>query len=162
MDAAAMLGLGGALGTAIQGFIATRFNLIRLMFVEIALYLVAVLSLPMLLADPVLAPLAVFVIAASICAYQAGFVLLIVETYPNDVRTTGLGWGLGIGRVGATSAPVIAGALLAAGWSSGQIFAAASLPGVATALALFGIAILKRGRRDRGPNAPASAEPQLG
>mgnify|MGYP003633809634 CR=1 FL=1 len=138
-----MFGLGGALGMAIQGWLATRFKLIRLMFVEIGLYLIAVLNLPMLLDDPVLAPAAVFFIAAGICALQAGFVLLMIETYLNDVRTTGFGWGLGVGRIGATGAPVIAGALVAAGWSSGQIFAAASLPGIATALALFGIALLK-------------------
>ncbi|MGE0630682.1 MAG: MFS transporter [Hyphomicrobiaceae bacterium] len=162
MDAAAMFGLGGALGTAIQGILAPRFNLFRLMFVEIALYLVAVLSLPMLLGEPVLAPIAVFFIAAGICAYQAGFVLLIIETYPSDVRTTGLGWGLGVGRVGATSAPVIAGALVAAGWSASQIFTVASLPGVATGLALLGIVLLKRGPRDKGPTVPASAKPQLG
>lgn len=162
MDAAAMFGLGGALGTAIQGLLATRFNLIRLMFVEIGLYLVAVLSLPMLLEDPVLAPVAVFFIAAGICAYQAGFVLLMIETYPTEVRTTGFGWGLGIGRIGATSAPVIAGALVAAGWSSGQIFTAASLPGIGTALALLGIALLKRGPRDKEPVVLASTKPQLG
>jgi AAHS family 4-hydroxybenzoate transporter-like MFS transporter len=162
MDAAAMFGLGGALGTALQGWLATRFNLIRLMFVEIGLYLVAILTLPMLLGDSVLAPVAVFFMAAGICAYQAGFVLLMIETYPNDVRTTGFGWGLGIGRVGATSSPVIAGALVTAGWSSGQIFTAASLPGIATALALLGIALLRRVPRDQVPVALASAKPQLG
>jgi AAHS family 4-hydroxybenzoate transporter-like MFS transporter len=150
MDAAAMFGLGGALGTALQGWLATRFNIYKLMLFEIALYVAAMLSLPTILGDAVLAPAVVFLMAAGFCAYHAGFILILVETYPNDVRTTGFGWALGVGRVGAAGSPVLAGALVGLGWTPGQIFTAAAVPGLLSALTLVTIGALLR-RRGGGP-----------
>lgn len=150
MDAAATFGIGGAIGTAAQGWLATRFNLYRLMLVEMMLFLVAMISLPLLLGDPVLAPAVIFFVAFGICAFHAGFILIVVESYPNAIRTTGFGWALGIGRIGATAAPVLAGALVAAGWSAGQIFVAAAIPGAVSALALIGISFLLRDGRGPG------------
>ncbi|MFV3077715.1 MFS transporter [Niveispirillum fermenti] len=144
MDAAAMFGLGGALGTALQGWLATKVNIHKLMFAEMALYLVAILTLPFILHDGVLTSVAVFFIAVGICAYQAGFILIVVESYPNDIRATGFGWALGIGRIGATAAPVLAGMLVGLGWGAGQIFVAASIPGMISATALLLIALLAR------------------
>lgn len=147
MDAAAMFGLGGAIGTIAQGWLATRFNIYRLMVVEMALYVVAILLMPAVLDDATLAPAMVFLIAAGICAYQAGAIMIVVESYPDAIRTTGFGWAFGVGRMGATVAPILAGSLVAAGWSSGHIFTVAAVPGVLSVLALIGIAIILR-RRD--------------
>ena len=140
MDAASMFGIGGALGTAAQGWFARKIDIYKVMLVEIALYLVAILSLPFILGNPVFAPAMVFFIAFGICAYHSGFIVLVTESYQEDVRTTGFGWALGIGRIGATGAPVVAGALVAAGWSPSQVFNAAALPAVVSAVALIGIA----------------------
>jgi AAHS family 4-hydroxybenzoate transporter-like MFS transporter len=159
MDAAAMFGLGGALGTALQGWLATRFNLYKLMFVEMALYLVAILALPNILDNAWLAPATVFFIAAGICAYHAGFILIVVESYPNDIRTTGFGWALGIGRIGATGSPVLAGALVGLGWSPGQIFAAAAVPGLVSVVTLAAIVSLLRRRQRTGGQAPFGLGP---
>src|SRR4029450_8078054 len=46
---------------------------------------------------------------------------LSVYFYPTALRSTGLGWGLGIGRIGAIVGPIIAGYLLASGWSSSAV-----------------------------------------
>lgn len=149
MHSASTFGLGGALGTIAQGWLATRFNIYKVMLIEIALYVVAILALPFMLSDAVLAPTMVFFISAGIAAYHAGLILIVLESYPTNIRTTGLGWAFGIGRIGATSAPVLAGLLVGLGWSSGQIFAAASLPGIISASALLGIALLIN-RREKG------------
>ncbi|WP_190282747.1 MFS transporter [Rhizorhabdus histidinilytica] len=151
MHAASMFGLGGALGTALQGWMAARFNIYRLMFIEMAVYVIGILILPSILADELFAPVAVFFISAGICAYHAGFIIILSETYPDDFRTTGFGWALGIGRFGATLAPVLAGTMVGLGWGAQHIFSAAAIPGVASALTLFGIAILlgAKGRRTR-------------
>jgi AAHS family 4-hydroxybenzoate transporter-like MFS transporter len=150
MDAAMMFGLGGALGTVAQGWLATRYNIYAVMFVEMVLYLIAILSLAFVLSGNVVAPVMVFFMAAGICAYHSGFVLILLESYPNGIRTTAFGWAFGIGRIGATSAPVLAGVLVGAGWRTEQIFAAAAVPGLMSALALLGVVIL-RGQRGGGP-----------
>lgn len=36
--------------------------------------------------------------------------------YDASVRATGVGWGIGIGRVGAILSPIVAGFLLDGGW----------------------------------------------
>lgn len=150
MDSAAMFGLGGALGTLSQGWFTTRYNIFKVMFVQIAIYISAIALLPLVISHELLAPLMVFFIAAGICAYHSGFVILLMETYPEDVRATAFGWAFGLGRVGATSAPAIAGALVALGWSTSHIFIAATLPGAVSAIALIGIALLLRRKRGSG------------
>lgn len=149
MNAASMFGIGGAIGTAAQGWLARQLDIFRLMLIEIGLFVTAILALPFVLSNAVLAPAIVFFVAFGICAYHSGFILLVTESYPDNARTTGFGWALGIGRIGATGAPVIAGALVAAGWSSGQVFDAAALPAVVSACALIGITVLFGRRAER-------------
>ena len=55
---------------------------------------------------------------------QKGGNALSIYFYPTALRSTGLGWGLGIGRIGAIVAPVSVGYLLTSGWSSAAVFGA--------------------------------------
>jgi len=72
------------------------------------------------------------------------------KLYPARMRTSGLGWALGIGRLGAIVAPLMGGYLLARGLAPTQIFLVACgfalIAGGATALLAF-----------RGSSAEASA-----
>jgi MFS transporter, AAHS family, 4-hydroxybenzoate transporter len=82
-------------------------------------------------------------LAAGFCA---GFCLsgiqksanaLAVFFYPISLRSTGLGWGLGIGRAGAILGPAVAGNLFAAHWSVEAVFYAFALPMLVGAVAVF-------------------------
>jgi MFS transporter, AAHS family, 4-hydroxybenzoate transporter len=53
---------------------------------------------------------------------------LSVYFYPTALRGTGIGWSLGIGRIGGVLGPFVAGILLANGWSPSRLFYAASVP----------------------------------
>jgi len=63
------------------------------------------------------------------------------KLYPARMRTSGLGWALGIGRLGAIIAPVLGGYLLARGLAPTQIFLVACgfalIAALATALLAF-------------------------
>lgn len=63
------------------------------------------------------------------------------KLYPARMRTSGLGWALGIGRLGAVIAPVLGGYLLARGLAPTQIFLVACgfalIAALATALLAF-------------------------
>ena len=48
--------------------------------------------------------------------------------YPAEIRTTGVGWGIGLGRFGAVIAPYIAGVLIAAGWGISILFIVFAVP----------------------------------
>jgi MFS transporter, AAHS family, 4-hydroxybenzoate transporter len=51
-----------------------------------------------------------------------------VHFYPTALRPAGIGWGLGIGRIGAFLAPIIAGILLGMGWAPHILFYLAAAP----------------------------------
>ncbi len=72
-------------------------------------------------------------------ALTAGF-------YPTAIRSTGVGWALGIGRIGSIVGPILGGLLLARGTPIGQVFWAAAIPALIATLAATGIALMGRNR----------------
>jgi MFS transporter, AAHS family, 4-hydroxybenzoate transporter len=83
---------------------------------------------------------------------QKGGNALCVYFYPTALRSTGLGWGLGVGRIGAILGPLAVGYLLTAGWSSTAVFAATAIP-----MLLGAFSIISMGRT-YGPVRAADAE----
>ena len=57
--------------------------------------------------------------------------------YPTYLRSTGLGWSLGAGRVGSIVGPVTAGWFIAQQWSSDAIFLALAVPAFVSTLFVF-------------------------
>ena len=70
------------------------------------------------------------VFAAGFCAGggQTAANALAAEFYPTAMRTTGVGWALGIGRIGSIVGPTLGGILLAGGVDTRQIFWMAAVP----------------------------------
>ena len=44
-----------------------------------------------------------------------GLYAVAAKVYPTEIRSTGIGWSIGLGRFGAVAGPAIAGYLIAAG-----------------------------------------------
>jgi MFS transporter, AAHS family, 4-hydroxybenzoate transporter len=63
------------------------------------------------------------------------------EFYPTRIRSTGVGWALGIGRIGSIVGPVVGGLLLAQNTPMRDVFWAALVPAVLATTAAAGIAI---------------------
>jgi AAHS family 4-hydroxybenzoate transporter-like MFS transporter len=66
-------------------------------------------------------------------------VSLLAVYYDTRLRATGVGWGMGCGRVGGIIGPVIGGWLIAASVSAGAIFVIAGLVCAACAVTVFAI-----------------------
>ena len=66
------------------------------------------------------------------------------EFYPTRIRSTGVGWALGIGRIGSIVGPVVGGWLLAQNTPMRDVFWAAVIPAVAATLAAAGVAARRR------------------
>jgi MFS transporter, AAHS family, 4-hydroxybenzoate transporter len=62
---------------------------------------------------------------------------LSVHFYPTALRGTGLGWSLGIGRIGGVIGPLAAGELLTLGWAPGELFYASAAPMALGAAAIW-------------------------
>jgi len=85
--------------------------------------------------------LAIIALCIGILIMGAQSVLTVSSAgaYPCSMRSTGLGWGFGIGRAASALSPAIAGALVAMQWRPAELFMTASVP---TALAaLFALVV---------------------
>jgi AAHS family 4-hydroxybenzoate transporter-like MFS transporter len=85
---------------------------------------------------------AIFLIGCTVSGGQKSVIALAAAFYPEEVRATGLGWALGIGRVGGILGPVIVGGLLAGGIGHERLFMILVIP-----TALCGLIVLYLGRR---------------
>jgi AAHS family 4-hydroxybenzoate transporter-like MFS transporter len=56
--------------------------------------------------------------------------------YPTNLRSAGVGAGLGIGRFGAILGPLVASALVARQWPMGALFRVAAVPALLAAAAV--------------------------
>jgi len=80
--------------------------------------------------------LVVFVAGWCIIGSQPGLNALAATVYPTSLRSTGVGWALGIGRLGAIAGPYIGGTLIANHWTTQQLFLAAAAPAVVSVVAM--------------------------
>ncbi len=117
-----LLSVGGIFGAALIGALASRFRINRVL----AIFMVvtsALLSIFVAQAgDQQLAFLLAFLLGALTNACVAGLYAIGPLVYDTSVRATGVGWGIGIGRVGAILSPLVAGALIDGGWAPSQLY----------------------------------------
>jgi AAHS family 4-hydroxybenzoate transporter-like MFS transporter len=88
-----------------------------------------------------LAPLAAMVFVAGWCVVggQPGINAFAATFYPTSLRSTGVGWGLGIGRIGAIVGPILGGEFMRLKWSTEEILLAAAIPALVSAVAMFSL-----------------------
>lgn len=113
---------GGVVGTLIIGAMLVRITAIRAYMVTLLATGVATMLLGSASGNAVLVVLAA--IATGFFASASGGLLLSVSSsiYPAKVRSTGVGWTLGFGRIGAVLGPMLGGVLLANAWDTTQIY----------------------------------------
>ena len=64
---------------------------------------------------------------------------LTASFYPAHIRSTGVGWALGIGRIGSIVGPLVGGWLLGLGWTGQSLVMFAIVPTLIAVLALLGL-----------------------
>lgn len=85
-----------------------------------------------------------FLTGVCISGGQKSVIALAAIYYPASIRSTGVGWALGIGRLGGIAGPLAVGALFTAGWSATSVFFAAGLPLVVAGIAIFTIGLMNK------------------
>jgi benzoate transport len=160
LQAGLLLNIGGIVGTLLVAGLALRIApkvLAILSFVAAGgAYLV--LSLFLELTWAALAG----VVAVGLCINAGGTGLnaLAPGLYPTSTRATGVGWAMAIGRIGALTAPVLAGVLLEVGWSPRSLFGLFALPLLVAAGAIAAITLRPRRRSPAVPATPAPIGPE--
>lgn len=69
----------------------------------------------------------------------AGFYVLLADAYPPQLRATGIGFGVGVGRAGASLGPVLAGYLFAQGASLSAVAISMACSSICAALAIWAL-----------------------
>ncbi|WJF90856.1 MFS transporter [Paraburkholderia bonniea] len=135
---------GGVIGTLLLGVLIERFGFVRVLFgcfAAAALFVGAIgavaHALPWLL-------LVVFAGGFCVVGGQPAVNALAGHYYPTALRSTGIGWSLGIGRIGSVIGPLVGGQLIALNWSNTALFQAAALPVLGSALLVLVLALVTR------------------
>jgi len=126
--AGAVYSIGGALGTALLGWIASWLDLRRLILIFFALATIVMVlfgvkgfPLPMML-------FLAFLIGFFVMGGFGGLYPLAAAIYPSPIRATGIGWAAGMSRLGAVVGPALGGYLLADKLLLWQIFLIFAIP----------------------------------
>ena len=82
-----------------------------------------------------LVTIAIFAAGFCIVGGQIASNALAATYYPTAIRATGMGWALGIGRIGSIVGPLVGGVLLAEKWSTAAVFMTAATAALVAALA---------------------------
>jgi MFS transporter, AAHS family, 4-hydroxybenzoate transporter len=152
-----MLQVGGVVGTFALGSVIDRFSFRALALV----YFIAVFAVG------AIGQLGHSVIFVSMAIFAAGFCIvggqiaanaLAAGFYPTSVRATGVGWALGIGRVGSIIGPLVGGVLLTAKWSTGAVFLAAATAALCASLAAFSLSRLAGMGGGKSADQPSSID----
>ena len=79
----------------------------------------------------------VFVAGWTVVGGQGAVNALAGTYYPTNLRSTGIGAGLGVGRIGAIVGPTFAGWLIGRHWMPRELFLAAAVPALISAVVMF-------------------------
>jgi AAHS family 4-hydroxybenzoate transporter-like MFS transporter len=153
MSSAVLLGtmfpIGGIAGTLLIGPLVDRLGFYKVLGTTFATAAVSIFMIGQV-ANPVFAFAAVAVSGFCIIGSQAAINILAADYYPTALRSTGVGWSLGAGRVGSIAGPVVGGILMSRNWSNGSLFAAVAVPAVISAVTM---ALLSTQRRKPSSNS---------
>lgn len=123
-----LFNLGGVFGILTLGVMATRWRLSNLVSVFLLASAVGMVMFAMAPNQLTLLMVLIFLIGLLLQGGFVGLYATAVQVYPTKIRSTGIGWAIGLGRSGAVVGPAVAGFLIAAGFSMSANFFFFAIP----------------------------------
>ncbi|MGB8696498.1 MFS transporter, partial [Acinetobacter sp.] len=130
------LNIGGMIGAIGGGVLADKFHLKPVLTTMFTVGAIALILLGFNSPQAVLYVLIAIAGAATIGS-QILLYTFVAQFYPTAVRSTGMGWASGIGRIGAIVGPVLTGTLLTFELPHQMNFLAIAIPGIIAAIAIY-------------------------
>ena len=140
--AGTVFNLGAFFGIITQGYISSRMGLKKTVALFLGITGLLMATFNMFIGSNAL----LFVIGLLGFTLQGGFVGLYVvaaRIYPTEFRTTGLGWAIGVGRLGGVIGPALGGILIGIGLTMAENFMIFSIPVILAGLITFYLASTK-------------------
>ena len=88
--------------------------------------------------------MAVFASGVGVIGGQTVSNALTADFYPTAIRSTGIGWALGIGRIGSILGPILGGFLLSYGGSARRVFWFAAVPALIATAAATAVSLTRK------------------
>jgi AAHS family 4-hydroxybenzoate transporter-like MFS transporter len=145
---ASMFQLGGILSTILLGPMIDRFGAPRVLACSFASGVIFVLAIGLYNLPAPFIMIPILFAGGAMIGSQLGANAMAAGLYPARIRSTGVGWALGVGRLGGIAGPAIGGALLAFGLPPKQIFLCACGPALIAACATVLITVKTARQRD--------------
>jgi AAHS family 4-hydroxybenzoate transporter-like MFS transporter len=135
--AAALFSAAGLFGTPIVGQLMDWFGPVRMLALSFLMASICIAFTGSLASSHLALKIIVFLAGFFSVGAHLGLSALAGELYPTFMRATGVGWALGIGRIGSLISPVLGGLLLAWQWQVTSIFLAVAVPAAFAALSVL-------------------------
>jgi AAHS family 4-hydroxybenzoate transporter-like MFS transporter len=151
-----MLQIGGTLGAFGLAWMISKRGFVPMLALTFAVATVSIALIGQPGIGLALLTVIVFVAGWCIVGGQPGLNALSASYYPTYLRATGVGAGLGIGRIGAIVGPYIGGVLLGRQWGPEELFYAAAVPAFISLLVILSMRVVLKGSGP-APDAAAAA-----
>ena len=136
VQAVAMFSVGGMIGILAEGRVMMAVGARALLIIEFAACAVLIATLANVATSLTPMLIVTLVLGIAVQGTQAGINALAAMFYPTTVRATGIGWALGVGRIGSIVGPSLGGVLLSLQWTPKQILTAGIVPAACGAAAI--------------------------
>ncbi len=114
-------GLGGCIGMALAGMLVDRFGPTRVLGPAFVVGAVFTAALGVAVSSVVLAAACTAAIGLSVGIASSGAIALAALIYPTQMRASGIGWAMGMGRFGQVALPLLAARMIGAGGQAGAM-----------------------------------------
>jgi benzoate transport len=132
-----LFNLGGVIGVWILGILSTRWKLTNIVFTlmfSASVFMVIFAAMP---GDIDLLLTLIFIIGLLQQGGFTGLYAAAAKAYPTSMRSTGIGWSIGLGRLGAVAGPAVAGYLIAGGLDMAANFYIFAVPLAVSAIIAY-------------------------
>jgi AAHS family 4-hydroxybenzoate transporter-like MFS transporter len=133
--ATALVQIGGIGGAIVLAALVDRFGPQFVLSTAFLSAAVSIVVLSLAGTSVVLTLLAAFILGIGTVGAQNCNNGIAAKFYPTEIRATGVGWALAVGRVGSIFGPAVGGFLLATGYDIRTIFLVATVPPLVAATA---------------------------
>jgi MFS transporter, AAHS family, 4-hydroxybenzoate transporter len=134
--------IGGCIGGLTMGWLADKLgSLPKVLATAYGCAAITICIAAFSLANTPVLVVAMFLTGCCINGGQGSLNTISAMFYPTAIRATGIGWALGVGRIGAVIGPAVGGILVGAGFAPANVFLANVVPAVigVIAIALFNL-----------------------
>jgi MFS transporter, AAHS family, 4-hydroxybenzoate transporter len=134
ITAVVLFSVGGMAGSFVAGYMMERWGTFPVLLAQFVASTLLIVSLAY--SQSFLMTMGItLVLGFAVQSAQGALGALAATFYPTAIRSTGVGWALGVGRIGSIVGPMLGGLMLTLHWGPRQIFLAGAIPALCAAVA---------------------------